>query len=606
MPSPAEPSATKNKAALERQARSAAQSLGLAGGRVEQALARQDYFDLIAALLPLRPSAPPGPLAELREAAEGLLRRKAFGFPPPGRGGKLEPVVFGTGGHRGEIGVGLTLVHIHAIVAALLARIDAIDPGQRAGLFGAETVEEVKRRGFLIGHDNRLFNPDFSFYAAHLFSSAGYKVGYAGRVATPQISMVVPLQGWAGALNFTPSHNPFRYGGIKVNPTDGGLAGADLSDPIALEANRWLEELKEADWPSLEALERLVAGQAEQVARVDLHGPYLERLKAHPVVRLGELAETVRSKTGDEAVRFVVDPVFGAAVPIYRRLQGLFGEEAMILLHAQDDPYFDGQTTEPNEETLNEARAALKNTSARYKVAIRNDPDGDRGLVGDLGRAIPMNQFAALVMKYLIDLEQPGDVATTVATSRFGAAYARARGREVFLTPVGVKNFRPFLLDNRVMVAYEESDGLTIAGHTLDKDGVLAGLLALRIVLHYGRSLSELVAEIEAETGVHHYRQINFSVEVTAAEVREKLQRLASLTAGQTLGQGPTLRTVSRVDTTDGYLFDFREGGWILLRPSGTEPKVRIYAESLESREAMDALCELGKNLAMEVILGRR
>jgi phosphomannomutase len=180
--------------------------------------------------------------------------------------------------------------------------------------------------------------------------------------------------------------------------------------------------------------------------------------------------------------------------------------------------------------------------------------------------------------------------------------FARARNKQVYLTPVGFKNFRPFLLDGRAMMAYEESDGITIAGHTLDKDGILAGLLALRIVLHYQKPLSALIREIEQETGSYHYLQVSFAVDIPAAEVREKLTALASVRPGETLGGEEEGGKVKAVNAEDGYMFQFEDDTWILMRPSGTEPKVRIYAESRESPEATVALCELGKRVALSTL----
>ena len=591
-------------AALEAAARERAAALGIPEQETAQALEARDYFALIAALLPKRSGPSGADAAALTETLESLLRIKAFGYPPPWRGGGPMPVVFGTGGHRGEIGVGLTLTHVHVIVEALLGRIEAMTAEELRHHFGAETTSDLREKGFVIGHDNRLLNPEFSFYAAHLLEARGYKARYAGRVASPEISRVVPLLGWAGGLNFTPSHNPFRYGGLKFSPADGGLAGGDLTDPLAEEANRLLAGLDPADWPAHEALEDIVSRQAAVIERVDVHKPYLEALKEHPVLRLEELAQTLRALPPEEGVRFVVDPVFGGAVPVYRELQHLLGEEVMTLLNTEDDPYFGGQTTEPNEQTLEAARAALRSGRHKFKVAIRNDPDGDRGLVGDEQGAIRMNRFAALVMRYLMDSGCGGGVTTTFPTSRFGVDYARAHGREVHLTPVGFKNFRTFLLEKNAMVAYEESDGITIAGHTLDKDGVLAGLLALRIVLHYQKPLSALLKELEAETGEYHYAQVNFEVELSAAEVKEKLAGLAGVRPGDTLGQGSLQRKVRAVNEEDGYMFEFDDGTWILLRPSGTEPKVRIYAESRSGPEATEALCDLGRALALAAIEG--
>jgi len=578
------------------------ETLGVGAAQAEAAFAAGDYFALLEAIIPNRPGAPPGPLAKALAALEELLRIKAFSHPAQTGALPLVPVVFGTGGHRGEIGRGLTLLHVKAIVEALMAGLEAMIPQERERNFGARELAEVKRRGIVIGHDNRLLNRDFAAYTAHLLAAQGYRVAYAGRAASPEMSLVTPLEGWAGAINFTPSHNPFRYGGIKFNPADGGLAAAEMTDPLAAEANRLLAAAAPEDWPDYEALDAMVAEQAGRTEPVDVHQPYLEALARHPVIRLRELAAELRALPPAERVHFVADPVWGAAVPVYQRLQEMLGPEVMSLLHTEDDYYFGGQTTEPDEHTVAEAVERARATPARFKVVIRNDPDGDRGLVGDERGGIKMNRYAALVMKYLLELGHEGGLATTLATSHFGPAFARAHGREVMLTAVGFKNFRPLLADGRALVAYEESDGLSIAGHTLDKDGVLAGLLALRIVLHYRRPLSALVEEIEAEVGRYHWHQENFPVHLSAAEARVKLQRLAEVQPGQELGQGAQRRRVAAVNTEDGYKFEFEDGTWLMMRPSGTEPKVRCYAETTESPEASRALAELGKALALGAV----
>ena len=589
---------------LEAAVREDAAALGIPSERVESALTHQNYFDLIGALIPLKSGEQSDHALMLQGALEGLLRVKAFSYPPAVRQGRVEQVVFGTGGHRGEIGVGLTLPHIYVILTALMNQIERMEAGELKLHFGANSVDEVQQRGFVLGHDNRLLNPDFSFYTAHLLTERGYTARYAGQVASPEMSRVVTINGWAGALNFTPSHNPFRYGGLKFNPADGGLAGGELTEPLAAEANRLLMEINAESWPNYDDLDDIVALQAQKVARVDVHGPYLDALRHHPVVRLDDLVATLKSLNNTDGVRFVVDPVFGGAVPVYQRLQTLLGPEIMHLIHTEQDPYFNGETTEPSDETLVEALDILHQENARYKVAIRNDPDGDRGLVGDDGGAVKMNRFAALVMQYLLDTGHGGEVVATFPTSRFGVDFAGLRGCKVHLTPVGFKNFRPYLINQQAMVAYEESDGITIGGHTLDKDGILAGLLGLRIVLHYGKPLTNLLEEIDAETGDYFYRQINFEVEITAAEVREKLKKLADVQPGTVLGQGDNARTVESINAQDGYLFYFTDGTWIMMRPSGTEPKVRIYAESRRSETETTDLCKLGEDLASQTILG--
>jgi phosphomannomutase len=516
------------------------------------------------------------------------------------------PVVFGTGGHRGVIGSGLTLLHVHAIVTALLRAIAGMSAAQRQEHFGTESLAEVQRRGFVLGHDNRLFNPEFSFYAASLLREAGYAVRYAGRVSSPELSLLVPRMGWAGSLNFTPSHNPFRWGGLKFAPADGGLAGGDFTDPLAAEANRLLQSTAPAAWPAPAVLEARIAAEAQRIEHVDVHDTYLDALAAHPVVRLTDLIAQLKALPAERRVAFVADPVWGAAVPVYQCLQRRMGAGLLRVLHTEVDPYFGGQVTEPNEQTLADALAALRATPAAFKVMIRNDPDSDRGLVGDEGGAVQMNRFAPLVFRYLRDVGQSGELVTTLPTSHLGPDYARAHGSAVVLTPTGFKNFRAHLKGGRALLAYEESNGLTIRGHTLDKDGVLAGLLALRIVLHYGRPLSALVAELEAEltggAGHYHYRQETFTIDLSAAEAHQRMKKLGAVRPGETFTAGGRVYPIRAVNAEDGYKLTLDGGAWVMMRPSGTEPKVRVYAESRESAATTQALCAAARAMALAAV----
>ncbi|MEE8436409.1 MAG: hypothetical protein V3S64_16610, partial [bacterium] len=441
-----------------------------------------------------------------------------------------------------------------------------------------------------------------ALYAGHLLQQAGYRVRYAGRISSPELSLLVPEKSWAGSLNFTPSHNPLRYGGIKFAPADGGLAGEELTDPLAMRANRLLERTRPEAWPGREALEAAIAKAETTIERVDLHDEYLDKLNDHPVIRLAELVDTLKNLPSGRRMFFVTDPVWGAAVPVYQRLQARFGEAVMGVIHTETDPYFGGQVTEPNEQTLSEAIGALGESKTPFKVAIRNDPDGDRGLVGDEGGACKMNRYAAAVMAYLLDIGLRGALVTTHATSHLGPDFARAHGCEVHLTPTGFKNFRPFLKGGNTLLAYEESDGMTIQGHTLDKDGVLAGLVALRMVLHYGKPLSELVDGVEREVGRYHYRQETFIIDMSAAEARQRLNRLSAVEPGSVLITGDGQRIITGINSEDGFKFSLEGDAWVMMRPSGTEPKVRIYAESKEGEETTRRLCEAAKKMALEVM----
>ncbi len=519
---------------------------------------------------------------------------------------ELLPLMFGTGGHRGKLGYGLTILHVHAIVKALIEQVQGMSSVERLEYCGSSSVEEVKKRGFILGHDNRLFNEDFACYAAWLLSESGFRADYVGRMASPQLSLLTPKLGWAGSLNFTPSHNPFCYGGIKYSPTDGGLADVKLTDPLTERANKFLQALSPEDWLTEAELRECIKQGRERAQLRDglsihsLHNIYLDSMDTHPAIRLKELAAELHREKDNHSVLMVADPVWGAAVPVYHQLQKRLGTDVLRLLHTEENPFFDGQNTEPSPDTLQDALSEL-NKQGALQIAVRNDPDGDRGLVGDAYGAISMNQFSALVSKYLLDIGYRGALVTSYASSHFAQQYTQTRGCQVHLTPTGFKNFRPWL-KNGAMVAYEESNGITIANHTLDKDGILSGLLAMRIALHYQKPLSALVTSLEKEVGKHYWQQEAFAIQLSVVQVQEKFQALDKIHPGYVWKTSRGEYQVKQISRRDGYKFYLNDDSWLMLRPSGTEPKMRVYAESLLSEAATAALCEAGKQMALDLM----
>ena len=165
-------------------------------------------------------------------------------------------------------------------------------------------------------------------------------------------------------------------------------------------------------------------------------------------------------------------------------------------------------------------------------------------------------------------------------------------------TPVGFKHFRPWLSSGQALLAYEESDGLTIFNHTLDKDGILVGLLALRMVLHYQKPLHTLLAELAAAMGPYHWQVRSVSVDAPAASVRVRLKELLSAKRpGECLFDdfdadlaAAAPARIGQIESEDGFKFHLEDGSWVMVRPSGTEPKLRIYAETRRSVEATEAL----------------
>jgi phosphoglucomutase len=260
-------------------------------------------------------------------------------------------------------------------------------------------------------------------------------------------------------------------------------------------------------------------------------------------------------------------------------------------VHDWRDVLFGGRSPEPDDEHLDELRAAMKKKGCALGLAT--DGDGDRfGVVDADGAFITPNQLIALLFDYLAESRGwTGGVARSVATSHLVDRVARARGREVYETPVGFKFIGELILDGKIILGGEESAGLSMQGHYPEKDGLLACLLAAEAVAVRGASLGEQLAELYGRVGRLEAKRIG--VRLTPAvqkSLPERLKREPSTIGG---------RKIDSINRADGVKFLFADGSWLLMRPSGTEPLVRIYAEA-ESTAELEALLEQGKKHILE------
>ncbi|MFZ3122105.1 MAG: phosphomannomutase [Thermodesulfovibrionales bacterium] len=499
-------------------------------------------------------------------------------------------IVFGTSGWRGEIGTDFTFNNLRIVTSAIIEMLKSKDESVMQAI-GVSGFENVKTHGVIVGHDNRFLGPDFAMEIIGLLQKQGIRTWYAGEAATPEFSAGIEMLGAACAVNLTPSHNPANYAGLKFNPSDGGPAGADITAKIEEIANRMMRENV--------ILEPV---KPESVEKIDIAVLYIRYINERKTLDI----EKIRSFIDNEDCIFCVDNVHGAT---RGRIQKILGESTKVkYLRTEDDFLFGGVAPEPSEKNMQGVERVLRESNARFRMGVIIDPDGDRIRHADANMQIPMNYFGAMAFHFLSVYKGIKGVGVkSVGTSNLVNAIAKKLGTGVRETKVGFKNFRPYMLRSskeRAVVAFEESDGMTGYNHTLEKDAIFGFLLAIEMMAVTGRNLSEYLKDIMNEFG--HYYPDRSGISVDRSLAGEPLIKKLSVIGehykvGATLDIGENKRTVSDVIIGDGTKLVFDDGSWLMIRPSGTEPKVRFYIEA-RTEEEKKAVFEAAEKITKEAI----
>lgn len=500
-------------------------------------------------------------------------------------------IIFGTSGWRGEIGTDFTFNNLLIVTSAIIEAFKSNDKLFMEAM-GVSDFEDIKRRGVIVGHDNRFLGPDFAMEVIGLLQKEGIKTWYAGEATTPEFSAGIEMLNAACSINLTPSHNPANYAGFKFNPSDGGPAGTEITSKIEDIANSMIREGLRIDSQASRAV----------VERIDLTELYIKYIKERKTINV----EAIKDFIDKEDCLICVDNVHGAT---RGRIQRILGESSKIkYLRTEDDYLFGGVAPEPSEKNMALVEKVLRESNARFKLGAIMDPDGDRIRHADGTMQIPMNYFGAMALHFLtVHKKFSGVVAKSVGTSNFVNAIAEKLHIPIKETKVGFKNFRPYMLKTsaeRAIVAFEESDGISGYNHTLEKDAIFGLLLAIEMMAATRKNLSEYLRDIMDEFG--YYYPDRSGIAVDASLVGEPLiKRLSAIKeqykTGTVINIGGSNRIVKEVITIDGIKIVFDDGSWLMIRPSGTEPKVRFYIEARTEKDKK-AIFETAERLTKEAL----
>ena len=461
-------------------------------------------------------------------------------------------IQFGTDGWRGRIADDYTFTNVRRCAQG----------------FAAYLLQDGKAgQPVVVGYDQRFQSEHFAASVAEVLAGNGFQVYLTDRATpTPVISFSVVARQAVGAINITASHNPPVDNGFKVRDEFGGAI-----DPARLKQIEALIPEDESGVLHLDLEDAIAQGK---VVLFDPAPDYIAQIKK--LVNLELLKQA--------GLKVLVDPMWGNGMGWFSRLLA-GGKTEVIEIHNQRNPIFP-EMKRPEPIQPNVDAGLQKTTEVSADVLIILDGDADRVGVGDEnGNFIDQLRMFGLLAFYLLEVKgERGPIvkslSTTVMLDKLGKLY----DVPVHHTGVGFKYIAPKVLETNAMIGGEESGGYAFRGHVPERDGILAGLYMLDMMVRLGKKPSELLQMLFDKVGAHYYNRIDTHFE------GDKQARIAAILAAnpQTIGG---LR-VTGLDTLDGYKFNLEDGGWLLVRFSGTEPIIRVYTETTHADKVQHILAD--------------
>lgn len=505
-------------------------------------------------------------------------------------------ISFGTSGWRGFLGKEINIYTVSCVTTAIVEIYRELEQSKELSqLLSVHSFEDAKTRGCVVGFDNRFCGELLAATVVDLLQQNGFTVYYAGESTTGVLSAAVLELNAAFSINLTPSHNPLEYGGFKFNAADAGPAASEITKLISEKSNRIVQEKIESR--EIDINDLLALDEVKKIDSLKLWQNFVQKNKVLHKLDLDVIKGKALERKDDLSI--VVDSVHGASRLHIKQLLGIEVGRHITVLRDNYDVTFGGVAPEPSGSNMKKVVETLQGSKEELKLGAIIDPDGDRIRFTDGKTEISMNQFGAMAYHYLHEVKGvKGLVAKTVASSNLANRLADEFGEEVFEPRVGFKEFKPVIGD--AVVLFEESDGISILGHTPEKDAYIGLVLALDMVLTKNMNLGDYLREIEDTYGAYFPAKDSVTVNVKGAELLSLLNKLSKYKVGDSLDVGESKRKINQVIDIDGYKIIFSDGSWLMIRPSGTEPKVRFYVESRD-KAGTEALVKTAENLLKEL-----
>ncbi len=491
------------------------------------------------------------------------------------------PIQFGTDGWRAVMSDTFTFANLRMVAQAIADAVHAeMQNGDGAG--SAKSAKSGRASGrvdIVVGFDTRFLSDRFARDVACVLAADGLRVHLAQADApTPSISFAVRNLGARAGVMITASHNPPRYNGIKLKAPYGGSASNEMCKRVEIYLN---DNETRGRSPGLMDFDDAVAEGL--IKRFRPNPPYEKHL--HKLINF----EVIRKRPQ----KVIVDSMYGSGRGLIARMLQDAGCE-VIEIRGEMNPGFGGIHPEPIVPYLEDLIVALKAHPGFYGVAT--DGDADRvGAMDEDAAFVDPHKIMALALRYLVEARGlKGKVIRTVSTTRMVDRLAAKYGLQVEETPVGFIHIADHMLAGDVLIGGEESGGISFKGHIPEGDGILMGLLLVEMVAASGGTLRELVADLIKEVGPAYYARTDLRLK-RPVEKKEMNFRLSASPPAEIGGQA-----VLKVANNDGTKYILADDSWLLIRPSGTEPVLRVYAEG-RSPKMLKALMAYGEKIAESV-----
>ena len=468
-------------------------------------------------------------------------------------------IAFGTDGWRAIIAEEFTFANVRVCAQGVARYL------QKQG---------TTQQGIVVGYDTRFGSDRFAAAIAEVLAANGVPVDLCQTFApTPTISYNVVARKAAGGIIVTASHNPPEWNGFKYKPDYGGSASPEIITAVEGE----IHAAETAGPPLTMPLDE--ARHDGKVTMFDPRPAYVDQLRS--------LVDVERIR--EAGLRVAFDPMYGAGIGyLHDVLDG--GATEITEIHGEPNPAFPGmRQPEPISHNLGPLRETV--LRSRYSVGLATDGDADRvGGIDELGRFLTPLQFFALLAYYLLEIRgERGPLVKSITSSRMIDILGDLYGVPVYEEPVGFKYVGPRMMETNALIGGEESGGFGFRGHVPERDGVLSALYILDALARTGWTMSGMVNRLYEAVGPHHYDRLDLTF---AAPLRgEILERVAAGQPSELAGVA-----VTDVSTGDGFRFTLEDGSWLLIRFSGTEPLLRIYAEA-RSMERVQKVIGAGRDL---------
>lgn len=467
-------------------------------------------------------------------------------------------IKFGTDGWRAVIAEDFTFANVRACAQGVADYLRTVGRG---------------KGGIVIGYDTRFASEDFAAASAEVLAGNGIRAFLFHRAApTPVTSYTITALKADGGIMITASHNPGEYNGFKYKTGSGCSAPTDVITEIEKNANAVAGSGK---------INTLNLDAAVKKKLVSYHDPYHAYEKhLNTLINIESLKQ--------KPFKLVVDSMFGAGIGYFKRLlEG--GKLKVHEINQVRNPLFPGIQPEPISKNLGKlARQVIRDGA---DVGFATDGDADRiGIMDENGRFMTTQEIFALLALYLLDVrKERGGLVKTLTSTDMLFTIGELYSVPVFETQVGFKYVAPIMVSENALLGGEESGGYGFRGHIPERDGILAGLYLIDYLTGTGKTPSQLLANLFKKVGPHYYDRLDVH---TTEESKQKM--LANMSAAEVDKVGG--QKVVGVDTRDGFRYKLENGAWLLVRFSGTEPLVRIYAECASPKE-VQKLIQYGQEM---------